>query len=122
MDDDERLLRRVAERTGRTKPEALPTFRVAARAHWETYFKLSKAEGNNVRRDFERMLKTDGYAVSILLSKAKASGATLSPDINLAGERVVSVDLVSWAWLEKDGKPTFSHYSSGPWWWRSAPT
>ncbi|GAB9476925.1 hypothetical protein Gpo141_00013984 [Globisporangium polare] len=43
---------------------------------------------NNVRRDFERMLKTDGYAVSIILSKAKASGATLSPDTNLAGKRV----------------------------------
>ncbi|GAB9476726.1 hypothetical protein Gpo141_00013785 [Globisporangium polare] len=45
--------------------------------------------GDNVRRDFECMLKTGAYAVSIILGKARARGATLSPDINLAGKRVV---------------------------------
>ncbi|GAB9472720.1 hypothetical protein Gpo141_00009892, partial [Globisporangium polare] len=76
--------------SGRTKLEALPAFRVAARAHWETCSKLTKAEGDNVRRDSECRLKTDGDAVSILLlSNARGRGVTLSPDTNLAGKRVV---------------------------------
>ena len=50
--------------------------------------RFSKAEGNNSRRDFERMLKTDGYAVSVMLSKAKveATGYGMPPpEIDLAG-------------------------------------
>ena len=114
------LLLRVSERTGRAKPEALAPFRVAARTHWESYFKLTKAEGNNRRRDFECMLKTDGYAVSVILSKAKAEATGYGvppPDIDLAGKRVVGldpgrIDLASCAWLDSDGEHAFSRYSN----------
>ena len=98
------LLTRVARRTGRAPPEPLPDFRVDGRAHWESHFKLTRAEGRNTRRDFECMLKTDGYAVSVILSKAKVVAAEgPPPDISLCGKRVVGVDpgrvdLASCAW------------------------
>ena len=114
------LLLRVAECTGCAKPEALAPFRVAARTHWEAYFKLSKAEGNNRRRDFECMLKTDGYAVSVILSKARVEATGYGvpqPDICLAGKRVVGldpgrIDLASCAWLDAYGEYAFSRYSN----------
>ena len=114
------LLLRVAERIGRDRPEDMGPFRVAARAHWEKYFKLSRAEGNNRRRDFEYMLKTDGYAVSVMLSKervgAKGSGVP-QPVVDLDGKRVVGldpgrIDLASCAWLDAHGKHAFSRYSN----------
>ena len=110
------LLSRVARRTGRAPPEPLPAFRVSGRAHWEAHFKLTRAEGRNIRRDFECMLKTDGYAVSVILSKAKAVAAEgPPPDIRLDDKRVVGVDpgridLVSSAWMGVDGEWTFSRY------------
>ncbi|RLN26509.1 hypothetical protein BBJ28_00024584, partial [Nothophytophthora sp. Chile5] len=114
------LLTRVAKRTGRAPPEPLPAFRAAARAHWEAHFKLTKAEGKNVRRDFECMLKTDGYAVSVILSKVKAVATgwdVPTLDVSLAGKRVVGVDpgrtdLANCAWMDEAGEPVFSSYSN----------
>ena len=126
------LLFRVAERTGCAKPEDLPQFRSNSRQHWETYFNLSKAEGKNKRRDFETMLKTDGYAVSVVLSKTLAEGtvkkrgkkmhaafAATATAQDIAGKRVVAVDpgridLATCAWTADDEEktPSFCRYSN----------
>ncbi|RLN94995.1 hypothetical protein BBJ28_00019981, partial [Nothophytophthora sp. Chile5] len=74
----------------------------------------------NVRRDFECMLKTDGYAVSVILSKVKAVATgwdVPTLDVNLAGKRVVGVDpgrtdLANCAWMDEAGEPVFSSYSN----------
>lgn len=66
------------------------------------------------------MLKTDGYAVSVILSKAKAvpaGGAAPHHDVNLDDKRVVGVDpgrntLDNCAWLDESNKPAFSRYSN----------
>ena len=60
-------------------PETLKEFQVNKRAHWESYFRLSKAEGLNKRRAFEFMVKTDGYAVSFILSEVKMVVAADAP-------------------------------------------
>ena len=112
------LLKRLAERTDSPIPEALTEFQVKRRAHWESYFRLSKAEGLNKRRAFEFMLKTDGYAVSVI-SKVKmvvAAGAPV-PAPDLHGKRVIGLDpgrtdLVSCAWSTEDGEAQFSRYSN----------
>ena len=126
------LLLRVAERTGCAKPEALPQFRSNGRQHWETYFHLSKAEGKNKRRNFETMLKTDGYVVSVILSKTLAVGtvkkrgkkrhaafAATATAQDIAGKRVVAVDpgridLANCARTQddEDKTPAFASYSN----------
>lgn len=113
------LLKRVAERTGAPQPEALAQFRVNRRAHWESYFSLSKAESNTKRRDFEYMLKTDGVAVSVILSKVKVVVAADAPVPvpDLEGKRVVGldpgrIDLTNCAWTAEDGTAQFSRYSN----------
>ena len=124
------LLLRVADRTGCARPEALPLFRSNGREHWETYFRLSKAEGNNKRRTFETTMKTDGYAVSIILSKVLAEGTvkqrgkkrrtadTITATAqDIAGKRVVAVDpgrsdLANCAWQQDDDTPAFARYSN----------
>ena len=112
------LLMRVAERTGCAKPEALSPFRANARQHWCTHFTLSKAEGNNKRRDFDRMLKTDGVAVSAILTKPIAVPTTVTkPDICLEGKRVIGLDpgrtdLMTSTWMDEDGKHHFKKYSN----------
>jgi hypothetical protein len=126
------LLLRVAERTGCAKPEALPQFRSNGRQHWETYFHLSKAEGKNKRRNFETTMKTDGYAVSVILSKVLAVGtvkkrgkkrhaafAATATAQDIAGKRVVAVDpgridLANCAWTQddEDKTPAFASYSN----------
>jgi hypothetical protein len=64
--------KRVAKRTESPKPAKLRDFLDNKRAHWAQYIDLGKAEGDggsNARRTCEWMLKTVGYAVSVLLSK-----------------------------------------------------
>ena len=136
------LMRRVSERTPRdrrTWPAAWNDFSSNdnKRRNWEVKFNLSKAEGTEnltgeeppkeKRRDFEYIVTTDGYAVSVTLSKAKQFGPVFLrppqvPVIDLAGKRVVGVDpgridLASCVYLrpEVDGEfspPVFLHYSN----------
>ena len=113
------LLLRMSRRTGRAAPEDVKTFLQNQDQHWNRYFRLSKAEGQNHRRGFEKFLKTDGYAVSVLLSKVKIVPANVPavPAISLEGKRVVGVDpgridLASCAWEKPDGSAAFSHYSN----------
>ncbi len=87
------LLKRVAKKTGRTDPEALPLFRTNRQEHWATHFTLSKAEGNK-HRAFDHMLRTDGLAVSAILTKHKADVVTVpDPVICLDGKRVIGMFL-----------------------------
>jgi hypothetical protein len=79
MTIDTWLLLRVAVRTKRERPKDVTSFRNVARTHWEAHFKLSKAEGNNKKRHFEYMLKTDGYVVSVNLSKARVESTGHRP-------------------------------------------
>ena len=66
------------------------------------------------------MLKTDGYAVSVILSKVKAEATGFGvppPEIDLAGKRVIGldpgrIDLTSCARLDADGEHAFSRYSN----------
>ena len=113
------LLKRLHERIGYAVPEKLQEFQVNRREHWESCFILTKVEGKNKRRDFEYMVKTDGYSVCFVLSKAKmvvaANAPVPAPD--LLGKRVIGVDpgrkdLVSCAWSTEDGVAKFSHYSN----------
>ena len=133
------LLLRVAKRHGLcTKPppnEAV--FREAKDTYWNAHFRLTKAEGQNNRRDFKHIIKTDGYAVSVILTKdtnnnignkkrKKTTTSSLPPNIDLTGKRVVGLDpgradLVSCAWFtppvvdgkEQQQQPMFAHYSNG---------
>jgi hypothetical protein len=93
------LLKRIVKRTGGPKPAKLRDFLHYKRAHWAQYFDLRKAEGSrgsNARRTCEWMLKTDGYAVSVLFSKptsmetSKDAPKVLQPAAAARGERAKS--------------------------------
>jgi hypothetical protein len=116
------LAMHVDKRTGSPKPAKLRDFLDNKRAHWAQYFDCGKAEGcggSNARRTYEWMLKTDGYAVSVLLSKPTAVEAVgdvpigpqgpqpataampqgkramieqVRPPVSLDGKRMVGVD------------------------------
>jgi hypothetical protein len=64
------------------------------------------------------MLKTDGVAVSAILTKPKAVPTTVTkPDICLEGKRVIGLDpgrtdLMTSTWMDEDGKHHFSKYSN----------
>lgn len=73
------LLKRIAKRGECEHSGTLRDFFSNKEAHWERLFDLAKAEGNSARRKFDHTMKTDGYAVSIGLSKPKPKAAVL-PD------------------------------------------
>jgi hypothetical protein len=138
------LAKRVAKRTGSPKPAKLRDFLENQRANWAQYFDLGKAEGSggiNARRTCEWVLKTDGYAVSVLLSKPTAVEAVgdapkgpqlasavaaargkrtkseqVRPPVSLDDKRVVGVDpgrndIASNAWKNEAGVPAFSRFT-----------
>ena len=114
------LLQRMAMRSGGRISENRDTFKKRARFHWEQYFHLSKAMKT---WDFHNMIKTDGYAVSVIREKMK-KGSTVAQELptpeHLVGKRIIGVDpgrvsLVTCGWNVDDTetKQAFSHYSNG---------
>jgi hypothetical protein len=116
------LLTRVARRTATADPEPLKAFEEHRRMHWESQFDLSQAEGNNKKKEFEFMLVTDGYAVSVLCSKPKLESSSSTSQsasaINLQGKRIVAVDpgrrdIVSCVSMDDEsGDAITAHYSN----------
>ena len=111
------LLTRVAARTGGAKPDILTQFRAHARQHWEAHFRLTKAEGKNIRRNFYYIIKTDGLAVSAVLTKPKEVDTPIPErNVSILSKRVIGVDpgrkdLVTCTWMH-DGNQQSSKYSN----------
>ena len=117
------LLARVAERIGEPGPGPLSAFRQHRQQHWEHFFRLTRAEGTNKRLNFEYMLLSDGYAVSVLLSQTKQQYAdpevyaTVHATPDLRGKRVVAVDpgrrdLFTAVTSDAAGRDSYTRYSN----------
>ena len=116
------LLVRVAARAGLERPVPLEVFKSNPRDNWASYFKLSRAEGNNTRRTFEFLMKTDGYAASMVMGKEKeekkpGKKSLLLSAVDLSNKRVIGVDpgradLVNCAWTDQEGNTVLSRFSN----------